>query len=125
MGICSETAAIAEIPSLRIQLVSQSGVDAILDLLESSWVGHVIDARRVGEHLLTHFLRTQKAGDDAQLRDIRTNGLARIASSEQQIRRNIAIAISRACVPGHARKFLCSLSSSRIRSVIGERYIAE
>src|ERR1700676_3600060 len=114
MGICAETAAIVEVASLRIQLDPQSGIDAVLDLLESSRVGHIIDARGVGEHLLVHFLRTQKAGDDAQLRDVRSNGFAWIAPAEQKSRRHVAMAISRACVAGHAGKFLRSLSSSLI-----------
>ena len=114
MGICAQTAAVVEEARLRIQLVLQAGVDAVLDLLESSRIGYVIDARGVGEHLLAHFLRTQKAGDETQLRDVRSNGLAWIAPAEQQSRRDMAIAISRAGIAGHAGKFLSSLSSSPI-----------
>ena len=45
MGICGKIASIMEIASLRIQLVLQPGVNAILDLLESCRVRHVVDVR--------------------------------------------------------------------------------
>jgi hypothetical protein len=63
MGIRAETAPIVSVARLGIQLVPEPSVDAILDLLESSWVSHVIDARCVGKHLLVHFLCTQEGRD--------------------------------------------------------------
>src|SRR5437870_2943825 len=111
--VCGETTAVMEVARLRIQLVSQSGIDAILHLLESCSVHHVVDSGCVGEHLLGHFLRAQKTRDYAQLRNVRPNGLAWIATTEQQSRRDIAMVVPRACVAGHSRKLLCRLSSSR------------
>src|SRR5436305_392103 len=83
-------------------IVVQCGVDAVLDLLESSRVSHVIDARCVGEHLLVHFLCTQEGGDEIKLRDVRSYGIARVRAAEEQIWRDAAIAVSRPCVGRHS-----------------------
>src|SRR6266478_4667578 len=112
MGVRAETAPIVNVARLQIQLVSQPGVDAVLDLLKSSRVSHVIDARRVGKHLLAHSLCTEEGGNQIKLRDVRPYGIARIRTAEEQVWRDIAIGISRPCVGGHSRKFICSLSSN-------------
>ena len=51
-----------EITKLRIELERRSGVDAVLDLLVSSRVGHVIDVGRVGDQLLSERLRPKVVG---------------------------------------------------------------
>src|SRR6516162_4656536 len=101
MSIRAETATIIEVSRLRTYLVSQSSIDAILHLLEGCGIGHVIDARCIGDHLLLHFLRAQKTRDYAKLRYVRPNCLAGIAPTKQKSRRDIAMAISRARVIGH------------------------
>ena len=88
MGIRAETAPIVNIARLWIQLVPKPSVDSILDLLESSWVSHVIDAGYVGNHLLAHSLCTQERRNQVKLRDVRPDGIARVGATEEQIRRD-------------------------------------
>src|SRR6266404_8667248 len=125
MGVRAETAPIVNVARLQIQLVSQPGVDAVLDLLKSSRVSHVIDARRVGKQLLAHSLCTQEGGNQIKLRNVRPYGIAGVRATEEEIWRDVTMAVSRPGVGRHSRKFVCSLSSSFVRSVIGERDIAQ
>src|SRR5262245_60702731 len=102
MGIRAQTAPVMNVVRLRIQLVPQPCVDAILDLLEGSRVSHVIDARCIGEHLLAHSLCTQEGGDEIKLRDVRPYGIARVGATEEKIWRDAALPISWACVGRHS-----------------------
>ena len=102
VSIRAKTAPIVNVARLRIQLVSQSGVDPILDLLESSRVSHVIDAGCVVNHLLAHSLCTQERRNKIKLRYVRSDGIARVRSTEEKIWRDIAIAISGARVCRHS-----------------------
>src|SRR5690242_1941674 len=63
MSVRAQTATITEVAKLRIHLVSQSSIDAILHLLEGYGIRHVIDARCIGDHLLAHFLCAQESRD--------------------------------------------------------------
>ena len=84
MRVCAKIAAIMEIAKLRIDPGSaHSGVNAILDLLKSRRVIHVIDVRQVGDELLADRLRTDVGGLEMQLRHVRPNGIARVGSAEQ------------------------------------------
>src|SRR5262249_11727306 len=60
VSVRAEPATVMEIAKLRIKLERRSGSDAILDLLVSRRVGHVIDVRQKGDHLLVERLRTQE-----------------------------------------------------------------
>ena len=102
MGIRAQTTPIVNVARLGIQLVPQPSVDTILDLLEGSRVSHVIDARCIGNHLLAHSLCAQKRGDKIKLRYVRPHGIARIRATEEKVRRDVAKAISRACVGRHS-----------------------
>src|SRR5206468_6962826 len=90
----AEPATVMEITSLRIKLERRSGVDAILDLLESRRVGHVIDVRQGGDHLLVDRLRPQEGGLEIELGKVRPEGVARIGAAKKEIRRDIARPIS-------------------------------
>ena len=83
------------------RLVLQPGVNAVLDLLVSRRVSHVIDVRQVGDELLADRLRTEVGGDEMQLRHVRPNGFARVGAAEQQVRRDVTRPIPRAGVGGH------------------------
>src|SRR5262249_31818441 len=101
MGIRAETAPIVDVARLRIYLVSQPSIDAILHLLESGRGSHVIDARHVREHLLAHSLCAQERGDEIKLGDVRPDCLARIRATKEQTWRDAPLAIPRACVRRH------------------------
>src|SRR5438093_13574749 len=102
MGVRAETAPIVNVARLQIQLVSQPGVDAVLDLLKSSRVSHVIDARRVGKHLLAHPLSTEEGGNQIKLRHVRPYGIPRLRTAQEHVCRVMASGMPRAGRGGHS-----------------------
>jgi hypothetical protein len=102
VGERAEPATVMEIAKLRIELERRSGIDAILDLLVSRRVGHVIDVRQEGDHLLVKRLRPQVGGLEMELGKVRRERVARIGPAEKEIRRDITRLISGAQVGRHA-----------------------
>src|SRR5437867_6213694 len=90
VGERAEPATVMEITKLRIKLERRPGIDAILYLLVNRRVGHVIDVRQEGDHLLVERLRPQVGGLEVELGKVRPERVARIGPAEKEIRRDIA-----------------------------------
>src|SRR4030095_7361515 len=80
--ICAKSTAIMKKAEHGIDLDTQAGVDAVLNLLERSLVGHVLDMSGVGRELLRERLRAEGRREDHELRDVWPESFARKGSSE-------------------------------------------
>jgi hypothetical protein len=114
-----------EIALNRIELIGESSADAILNLQERCSVGHVVNARQVCRHQLVDRLGAKGGWSNHELRHIRASRVTRKGAAEQQIRRYISVAVSRAFVGWQGGKLCCRCNGSGVCGVVAKGHIAQ
>src|SRR5262249_17497515 len=125
VGKSREISAVTPIAELRIDLVSQTGVNAVLDIQPLGEVGPIVDVRQISNLLLVDWLRAEEGGLKEELGDVRPERFAREGAPEEQIRRHLAAAVAWTQVGRLRPEFRRCLSGYGVRKIIRERNIAQ
>ena len=112
-----------QVTTNRIELIAESGADAILNLLKGRKVGHVVNARQERVHQHVERLGAKVAGSNHELRHVRANRVPRESAAEQEIWRHLTAAVSRTAVAWQGVQFCRCLYGSGVSGVIGEGHI--
>ena len=94
VGEGGKIAAISAVAQLRIKLVAQAGVHTILNVEPGGEVGAVVQIRDVSLHLLAKRLSAKVCWKDEELGEVRAERFTGEAPAEQQIRGDLAAAVS-------------------------------
>lgn len=92
MGKGREISAITTVAELWINLVSKTGVDAVLDIQPLVEVGPIVDVRQISDLLLVDGLRAEEGGLKEELGEVRPQRCAREDAPEEYSRRDLAAA---------------------------------
>ena len=85
MGKGREISAITPVAELWINLVSQTGINAVLDIQPLVEAGAIVDVRQISDLLLVDGLRAEEGGLKEELGDVRPQRFAWEDAPEEQI----------------------------------------
>src|SRR5207237_9050123 len=95
VGKGRKISAITPVAELSINLVLQTGVNAVLDIQPLGEVGPIVDVRQISDLLLADGLRAEKGRLKEELGEVRPQRFAWEAAAEERIRRDLAAAVAR------------------------------